>query len=357
MKKYIIEWCFTVFLLSFSGATLATPKGICTPDNGAFHSTLDFSGYLIMASQNQVGTMFNTTVTNGESYPAHCYCDTGNVGEFPHIYYTARINEALSYAGVRSNVNYYNLNPNLDVGISIDILGVGFVNAPFEYHANILPTSDIYKCSRQEPLTISSGAKAMIYFYIKKTFAGKVIIPETLVAKLYGAISRDTPIDYSQPMAGVYIRGDITAPQSCEINSLRHIDFDFKEIPAADFSSVVGSTVTTHKITKTVTVECVNLGILNTDDISTSFYATEPSTDNSMVVTSNPGVGIKIYDKNDKEIKVNGGELPTDMGTTTVYGEKVGSVTFSAAPASLTGDRPAPGIFTATATITVEIVR
>lgn len=137
----------------------------------------------------------------------------------------------------------------------------------------------------------------MIYFYIKKTFTGKVIIPETLVAKLYGTISRDTPIDYSQPMAGVYIRGDITAPQSCEINSLRPIDFDFKEIPAADFSSVVGSTVTTHKITKTVTVECVNLGILNTDDISTSFYATEPSTDNSMVVTSNPGVGIKIYDK------------------------------------------------------------
>ncbi|QPA07816.1 hypothetical protein D0T88_24955 [Escherichia coli] len=31
--------------------------------------------------------------------------------------------------------------------------------------------------------------------------------------------------------------------------------------------------------------------------------------------------------------------------------------TFSAAPASLTGARPAPGQFTATATITVEIVR
>ncbi|MGU4351693.1 fimbrial protein, partial [Escherichia coli] len=94
-----------------------------------------------------------------------------------------------------------------------------------------------------------------------------------------------------------------------------------------------------------------------TDDISTSFYATEPNTDNSMVVTSNSNVGIKIYDKNNKEIKVNGGELPTDMGKSTVYGEKSGSVTFSAAPASLTGARPAPGQFTATATITVEIVR
>ncbi|MGQ3622103.1 fimbrial protein, partial [Escherichia coli] len=47
MNKYIIQWCFTVFIFSFSGATFAAPKGICTSDNGAFHSTLDFSGYLI----------------------------------------------------------------------------------------------------------------------------------------------------------------------------------------------------------------------------------------------------------------------------------------------------------------------
>lgn len=59
-----------------------------------------------------------------------------------------------------------------------------------------------------------------------------------------------------------------------------------------------------------------------------------------MVVTSNPNVGIKIYDKNNKEINVNGGELPTDMGKSNVFGEKAGSVTFSAAPASLTGLAP-----------------
>lgn len=280
-----------------------------------------------------------------------------NVGEFPYIYYTSKINQALTYAGVHSNINYYDLNPNLDVGIAIDILGVGYVNAPFEYHANNPSGNTKYNCNRIEPLSISSGAKAIVYFYIKKTFAGKLIIPETKIVTLYGTISRDTPVDYSQPMADVYIRGDITAPQSCEINNLQPVYFDFKEIPAADFSSVVGSAVTTHKITKTVTIECENLGILNTDDISTSFYATEPNTDNSMVVTSNSNVGIKIYDKNNKEIKVNGGELPTDMGKSTVYGEKSGSVTFSAAPASLTGARPSPGQFTATATITVEIVR
>ncbi|MGK3640470.1 hypothetical protein ACSLPG_31215 [Escherichia coli] len=54
MNKYIIQWCLTVFIFSFSGATFAAPKGICTSDNGAFHSTLDFSGYLITADENRV---------------------------------------------------------------------------------------------------------------------------------------------------------------------------------------------------------------------------------------------------------------------------------------------------------------
>ncbi|EEV9911834.1 fimbrial protein, partial [Escherichia coli O143:H4] len=54
MNKYIIPWCFIVFIFSFSGATFAAPKGICTSDNGSFHSTLDFSGYLITADENRV---------------------------------------------------------------------------------------------------------------------------------------------------------------------------------------------------------------------------------------------------------------------------------------------------------------
>ncbi len=41
MNKYIKQWCFAVFMLSLSSVALAAPKGICTPDNGVFHSTLD----------------------------------------------------------------------------------------------------------------------------------------------------------------------------------------------------------------------------------------------------------------------------------------------------------------------------
>lgn len=47
MNKYIKQWCFAVFMLSLSSVALAAPKGICTPDNGVFHSTLDFSDILL----------------------------------------------------------------------------------------------------------------------------------------------------------------------------------------------------------------------------------------------------------------------------------------------------------------------
>ncbi|MEL9773896.1 fimbrial protein, partial [Escherichia coli] len=184
MNKNIIRWWLAILIVSFSGTILAAPKGICTPDNGVFHSTLNFSGYLITANQNRVGTIFNTTVSNGGSYPGRCHCDTGPLDRFSFIYYTARINDALSFAGVHSGLNYYNLNPNLDVGIAIDILGVGMVNAPFDYQPN--KPSNSYDCGRISPLNISSGARAQIYFYIKKTFVGKLIIPETKISTLYG---------------------------------------------------------------------------------------------------------------------------------------------------------------------------
>ncbi len=69
-----------------------------------------------------------------------------------------------------------------------------------------------------------------------------------------------------------------------------------------------------------------------------------------MVATDNADVGIKIYNKSNAEVSVNNGKLPADMGNTTIFGRKNGSVTFSAAPASFTGARPQPGVFNATAT-------
>ncbi|EIG80740.1 hypothetical protein EC12741_3225 [Escherichia coli 1.2741] len=42
MKNNILVWCFSIVAIFYTSTTLAAPKGICTPDNGVFHSVLDF---------------------------------------------------------------------------------------------------------------------------------------------------------------------------------------------------------------------------------------------------------------------------------------------------------------------------
>ncbi len=54
MNKYIKQWCFAVFMLSLSSVALAAPKGICTPDNGVFHSTLDLGRSYYSANETRL---------------------------------------------------------------------------------------------------------------------------------------------------------------------------------------------------------------------------------------------------------------------------------------------------------------
>ncbi len=73
--------------------------------------------------------------------------------------------------------------------------------------------------------------------------------------------------------------------------------------------------------------------------------AANRSADATMIVTSNPDVGIKIFDKNDRPVNVDGGNLPADMGAISRLGKTDGSVTFYSAP---------DNGFTATATLVIE---
>ncbi len=51
---------------------------------------------------------------------------------------------------------------------------VGYVNAPFEYHANNPSGNTKYNCNRIEPLNISSGAKAIVYFLYQEDICRKI---------------------------------------------------------------------------------------------------------------------------------------------------------------------------------------
>ncbi|MDS0937596.1 fimbrial protein, partial [Enterobacter hormaechei] len=159
--------------------------------------------------------------------------------------------------------------------------------------------------------------------------------------------------DYGNKLADVFIQGDITAPQECEVNGGQIIEVDFGKISASSFSSVAGTGLSDKKIPIKASVRCT--GMSSGQDVEVSLHATQAGAFSTMIETTNQDVGIKVYDEFNQEVDVNGGRMETDMGTRSRLGVETGEFNFSAAPASATGARPEPGTFTATATITMEI--
>ena len=319
----------------------------CEADGGTHHSVLVFSGTKISAAQNKTGQTVNKNVNNGEQYSGVCHCNRN----YNYAYYTAESNPALEKMSSRNNVQYYNLNEYLDVGLSIEILGRGYINVPFADQPNNPDGS--YTCTNNKKITtFTSGSDAIIYFYIKEPFIGTVTIPATLLASLYATTSSISSGN-THILSDVYIQGDITAPQECIVNGGQTIEVNFGKIPASEFSATPGTAITDRKIPISASVKCT--GMSAGQDVEVSLHATQAGSLPTVIETTNADVGIKMYDEYNNEVDVNGGRMETDMGTRSRLGEENGEFNFSAAPASATGTRPQPSTFDANVTITMEI--
>ncbi|HCL5252125.1 TPA: fimbrial protein [Salmonella enterica] len=356
MKK-IVFWGLLSAGMLVSTPLLAARSGQCFATGSPHHSVLPFYGKTLSAIQNRASTTVNYETSNSDLYPGTCECTTGRVGQIDYLYYTATINSTLAATVKRSGINYYYLNEHMDIGLSIDVHGRGYINVPFERQPNSPGSGGsgaYYECKTlDDGITFESGSRAMIYFYIKEPFIGTQTIPQTLIARVYGATSSAVSLDYSKPLADVYIAGDITAPQECEINGGQTIEVDFGQIPASEFSTTPGQALMDRKIPVKASVKCT--GMSSGQDVEVSLHATQAGALPTVIETSNADVGIKMYDEYNNEVDVNGGRMETDMGTRSRLGDEDGEFNFSAAPASATGTRPKPTKFDANVTIIMEI--
>lgn len=330
----------------------AAPTGYCVPDNGKYHNYLNFTEQFSI-TDNIAGTTTLIDVNNNNtSFKGTCYCLTGPNQSYDHTYITSVVNPALEPAGSRNNVAYFNLNENVDIGLLVYILGVGYTAVPFDHLPN--KTGTPYQCHNgvSSATSFYSGGSGLVYLYVKKAFTGVMTIPATLVANIYATIDPRTVSN--EIISDVIVQGTVTVPQSCEIDGGQAIVFDFNKILASEFSSTKGKALTDRKITRTVNIKCTNMMFY--DKLDATLHASAVASDNSMIATDNEDVGIKVYDKYNREVNTNGGALEAETTKIPdIMGDTLGTLTFSSAPASATGARPKPGQFNATATLTIEI--
>ncbi|MEI9484205.1 fimbrial protein [Enterobacter cancerogenus] len=344
-------WLFALFLAAFFARS--APTGYCVPDNGVYHNNFQFAEQLTMFD-NLVGMIHSVMIDNGTmSFKGTCYCLTGKNETYKYAYITSIVNPALRPTAVRRDINYYDLNDQLDIGLTMYVLGKGYISVPFDHMPN--DTGGHYGCHDgiSSATTFYSGGSGFVYLYVKRHFTGVVTVPRTVVANIYATIDPQTVSH--EVIADVIIEGTLTVPQTCEIDEGQAIMFDFKRILASEFPSTKGEALDRHKITRQVNIKCSNM--FTTDKLGATIQASGSSPDGTMVATNNPDVGIKIYDKRGREVNVNGGALSAETTQSpATTGDMLGTLTFSGAPASATGAKPQPGPFSATATLTIEII-
>lgn len=345
------------FLMMLIAPLCRAGDGICHGTNGVNIYNLNLNGVEIPAEKNKSGFEARDLkiLSSSQTYKAHCDCVSHFSSLFSSIYYTAR--SSLSIDTTKNGYTYYTLNKNLSIATSIHVTGKDFVAVPFEGQKNG-QTSSGYCFSSEtshdgDVITLDTGSQVKISFLVNEPFIGKVTIPSTIVADVYGGLDAASSIASTDRLTEIRIIGDIVVPQNCEIAQGQTLEIDFGKIPATNFSATKGEVVTGSKVKKTIKVQCT--GMADENIVYSTFKADPVDSDAMMMkVNGNDDVGIVVYDKWDQVVNVNGGSMDMDMGANQ-GGAETNSLTFSAAPASATGTQPKPGTFDAYATITLEI--
>lgn len=329
--------------LAIVGGTLSTPvmAGGCRPSNGT--QTYDFlMNYLLQDPlHNTAGRVLDKAYEWNLSgdYNVTCECN----GNYTAGYVTAKVPDTgVAYSDGR--LTYYNINNYLAAASEVWIHGDlrQFVATPFTSRSNAMRTN--VSCNRYPYAT---GAKGSISLYFKRPFVGVQNLPRTKIVDVY--IASDPDSQSSVPVSTVWMSGTVTVPQSCEINGGGVITIPFGDVMAGDIQTKGEMAKNFNPKKVDLDVACTNIseGV----KVSLSFQGTPDASDPTALATTNTDIGVRIQDPNGVPVAPLSGLLPLTMD----YASQKGISAISLYPFNTTGKEPAPGDFTATATIRAEI--
>ena len=322
--------------------------GWCQNNRGVpFQDSFSFIETFTNPAQNQTGMQFDRLYrwSTGGEYWATCDCADWRGGV---TMYKATI-PGLVATQTRGRLNYYQLNKYLEIASELFIAGRlnQFVPTPVVDQSNLL-----YRNTDCPPRggNFLTGSQGYISLYFTRPFVGQVTIPPTVILNVYGT---KTAGSYSSiPMTQISMSGSVTVPQSCEINTGQPINIDFGDIAANNFKTAnqMPTGFTPHTVNMTVACTNISAGV----KIALSFQGTPDTHDSSALATSNRDIAIRIENITGLRIPVLSGLLSVNMHNMN-YTSQRGDATMRIYPINTTGNSPAGGGFTATATIQAEI--
>ncbi|AID27591.1 long polar fimbrial protein LpfD [Salmonella bongori] len=338
----------------FSGQALAAADwGPCSPNGGTHEFSANISQTITDTSRNVSGGIFpdfySWSLSGG--YRGTCECPPGTEGM--SIYYSAK--SPLTPGHTEGTDQYYVVDSHIQVNTKIWVAGGhGLSAVPFT-NLDVLAGNGRVACDVDGvPVTFVTGSTGSMSLYINKPFVGQLDIPSTKIAELYA--SKKASVYGSTPMASVYLSGQITVPQGCELSSGSTLEIPFGEFKASDFKDRKGQVAkNATKFTKELQFKCTNIS--DGVKIFLRIEGMPNANDSNAIDMGNPDIGAVIEGDNGNILVPNDTSVNQELDVSGLVDgtHRTASTTISAYPISTTGKLPTAGKFEGIATMSIDV--
>lgn len=172
---------------------------------------------------------------------------------------------------------------------------------------------------------------------VLRPFVDHVVIPKQTLFTVYVTTERADPLIY--PVYTISYSGSINVPQSCEVNAGQIINITFNKVSANSFKQAGVKPESVLPAERQIGIKCKNI---NAQAILTLRLESENSVDN-MMVSNNPNVGFQAANQNGQILR------PNDLKSSIRFqldNTASAKIPLKFWPVSVTGVKPAPGIYT-----------
>lgn len=248
----------------------------------------------------------------------------------------------LPVTSVEDNFQYLKLNDYLEGAMQIEDSFAGTFFPP----ANYIQMGNHDNVSKQKPFPVMDS-KLVFRLKVTRRFINLVVIPRQTMFRVYVTTTRGDPL--ITPVYTISYSGTIQVPQSCMLNAGSIVEFDFHEMAASLFSEA-GAGNRPQKIapqTKTIAIKCTNV---ESQAYLTMRIEADKVAGNALV-SDNPDLGFVVATRDGTPLTPN---MLTSKIPFRLDDNAAASVSISAWPVSITGNKPAEGQFTSLGYLRVD---
>lgn len=240
------------------------------------------------------------------------------------------------------DLKYIKLNDYLEGAISIHDDEIGTYYPPVNYKSMGYTTN----IERGFPFDVADS-QLNFTFRVTKPFVGNVQFNMDPVFYVYVTTSERDPL--TKVVYTISYSGNITVPQSCEINAGQVISINFGSMGAGAFSQAGAGNkpAGVNEQTKNIGIKCENMSA----QAMLSLRLETNNASGNALVSDNPDVGFIVANSAGQPL------TPNDMSSSIPFqldDSGAATVPVKAWPVSITGNKPAEGVFTAQGYLRVD---